>query len=121
MTRNHRIDYTEFSVSDMEASQRFYARAFGWCFTDYAPTYAGIRASAEDGQEMGGFVQVEDVPAGGGTLAVLYCEDLEATRQRVIDAGGEITQDIFSFPGGRRFEFQAPGGSRAAVWAEAGD
>lgn len=125
MTKIHRIDYIEFCVSDIAASKRFYAQVFGWEFTDYAPTYAGIRG--EDG-EIGGFAQVDaatppstpDTPpsGAGSTLAVLHCEALEEVRQKVLDAGGVITQDIFSFPGGRRFEFTAPGGSRAAVWSE---
>ena len=116
MSTPNEIDYVEFAVSDIAATKRFYGAVFGWQFTDYAPTYAGIHGG---GGEMGGFCETADAAAnaGGGTLAVIYTEDLEGALARVQDAGGTITQDIFSFPGGRRFEFAAPGGSRAAVWA----
>ncbi|MCR5873351.1 hypothetical protein LRS10_03570 [Phenylobacterium sp. J426] len=49
---------------------------------------------------------------------VLYAHDLEAMEARVKAAGGVITAPIFSFPGGRRFHFQDPGGNELAVWSE---
>ena len=33
-------------------------------------------------------------------------------------AGGTIVKDIFSFPGGRRFQFTDPDGYELAVWSE---
>jgi hypothetical protein len=32
--------------------------------------------------------------------------------------GGKVTRDIFDFPGGFRFHFQAPGSGEFAVWCE---
>lgn len=37
---------------------------------------------------------------------------------KVIAAGVNITVDIFSFPGGRRFHFADPDGNVLAVWSE---
>jgi predicted enzyme related to lactoylglutathione lyase len=37
---------------------------------------------------------------------------------RVLAAGGKITRDIFSFPGGQRFHFKEPGGNELAVWSD---
>jgi quercetin dioxygenase-like cupin family protein len=51
---------------------------------------------------------------------VLYATDLEQARSSVLAAGGTITREIFSFPGGRRFHFQDPGGNELAVWSESG-
>ena len=51
-------------------------------------------------------------------LVVFYHPRLEEVRQRVIDLGGKITADIFSFPGGRRFHFTEPSGNECAVWSE---
>ena len=34
---HHAIDYIEFTVTDMNKAQRFYAEAFSWKFTDYGP------------------------------------------------------------------------------------
>lgn len=113
--RHHRIDYIEFSVTDMAEAQRFYRAAFGWEFTDYGPEYAGIRRG--DG-EAGGFT-VADAVTGGGPLVILYSGALERTLGAVRDAGGTITKDIFGFPGGRRFHFRDPSGNELAVWSEA--
>ncbi len=112
---HHHIDYIEFAVSDMAESKRFYVAAFGWEFTDYGPEYAGIRKG--DG-EAGGFRLQADAPAGGGPLVILYSKDLEATLADVRGAGGQITTEPFSFPGGRRFHFTDPNGYELAVWSE---
>jgi predicted enzyme related to lactoylglutathione lyase len=111
---HHAIDYIEIPVNDMQAAQRFYGAAFGWEFTDYGPDYAGIRKGEG---EMGGLRRTDDVTPGG-PLVILYSEDLEATLDAVRNAGGTIVQEIFSFPGGRRFEFTDPAGHRLAVWSD---
>ena len=38
--------------------------------------------------------------------------------EKVKAAGGKIVKEIFSFPGGRRFQFQDPNGNELAVWSE---
>jgi len=111
---HHEVDYIEFSVTDMAQSQRFYAAAFDWQFNDYGPEYAGIRK--RQGGEVGG-LRVQSEVAAGGPLVILYSDDLEGTLARVQDAGGQITQEIFDFPGGRRFHFMDPSGNELAVWS----
>ncbi len=111
---HHGIDYIEFTVTDMQAAQAFYGKAFGWEFTDYGPDYAGIRKG--DG-EMGGFRS--DIPVKpGGVLVILYSKDLAASLEAVQAAGGAITTEPFEFPGGRRFHFADPSGNELAVWSE---
>ena len=112
---HHEIDYIEFSVTDMEKAKSFYRAAFDWQFTDYGPEYAGIQKSG--GGEAGGFRAVSDI-THGGPLVILYSNDLETTFGRVRDAGGQITQEIFSFPGGRRFHFTDPSENELAVWSD---
>ena len=111
---HHEIDYIEFGVIDMTQSQRFYATAFEWEFTDYGPEYAGIRK--RQGGEAGG-LRVQSEVAAGGPLVILYSDNLEQTLAKVRDAGGQITQEIFEFPGGRRFHFRDPSGNELAVWS----
>lgn len=111
---HHAIDYIEISVTDLEASKRFYADAFGWRFNDYGPGYAGI-AGRE--REMGGLAMADEVRAGG-PLVILFSQDLEATHEAVKAAGGRIVKEPFEFPGGRRFHFADPSGNELAVWAE---
>ena len=111
---HHTIDYIEINVNDMAAARRFYSEAFDWEFNDYGPEYSGIR---KPGGEAGGLRLVDSVQTGG-PLVILYSEDLEASLERVRDAGGRIVQEIFSFPGGRRFQFADPSGNELAVWGE---
>src|SRR5919107_85116 len=90
---DRRIDYIEFPVKSVPDAKRFYASAFGWSFEDYGPDYA----SFSDGRLSGGFQTSSQVKTGG-PLVVLYATDLEATEQRVTQAGGKIVRSIFSFP-----------------------
>jgi predicted enzyme related to lactoylglutathione lyase len=111
---HHAIDYIEISVTDLAAAQRFYAAAFGWRFNDYGPGYAGIQG---EGRELGGLRQVSEVRPGG-PLVILYSRDLDASVSQVRQAGGRVTKEPFTFPGGRRFHFVDPSGNELAVWSE---
>lgn len=110
--QDRRIDYVEFGAKDIAATKRFYAGVFGWKFTDYGPDYT----SFEDGRLSGGFTTM--AKAGGSPLVVLYAADLEGMLAAVKDAGAKITKEIFSFPGGRRFQFADPNGNELAVWSD---
>jgi hypothetical protein len=93
--------------------KKFYAAVFGWKFTDYGPGYSAF----EDGRLTGGFT-TESGPSGASPLVILYSAELEATKAKVAAAGGKISKDIFSFPGGRRFHFVGPCGNELAVWSD---
>ncbi len=110
---DRRMDYIEFPTADLAQSKRFYSEVFGWEFTDYGPSYA----SFHDGRLGGGFNADREVHAGG-PLVVLYATDLEGTKARVTESGGRIVQDVFEFPGGRRFHFTDPSGNELAVWSD---
>ncbi len=115
--KNLTIDYIEFPATNMAATKAFYTEAFGWDFTDYGPAYA---AFARDQAGIDGGFTLETGTQTPGLLAVLYANDLEATVELVKKAGGEITKEIFSFPGGRRFHFTDPSGNELAVWSDRG-
>ena len=106
------IDYVEFYAPDLEATQVFFARAFGWEFVEYGPDYRDIQ-----GAGTGGGIERGTHKA---PLIVLKSDNLNRDKQAVIAAGAEIIRDIFDFPGGKRFEFREPGGTAMAVWSEAG-
>jgi|SRR5579871_1221520 len=115
MNQHHRIDYFELPASDLEATKRFYAGAFDWKFTDYGPMYAGFTYPGAD-REAGGMSTDRDHTTA--PLAILYSADLEQSEETVRAAGGTITKPIFSFPGGRRFQFIDPSGNQLAVWSD---
>ncbi len=110
---DRRIDYIEFPATDIPKMKSFYGSVFGWDFTDFGPEYT----SFADGRLGGGFAKVETVKPGG-VLVVIYATDLEALEASVREQGGTIVKSIFSFPGGRRFEFTDPCGNELAVWSE---
>lgn len=116
MSTDQKIDYLELPARDFDAVQSFYEGAFGWSFTDYGPEYRAF----SDGTINGGFRKAEAASStrDGAALIVLYAEDLERTRDVVSRHGGKIVQEIFSFPGGRRFHFADPHGNELAVWSD---
>ena len=56
--------------------------------------------------------------AVNGALVVLYHKNLAKIKAAIIKYGGQITKDIFAFPGGSRFQFKDPSGNELAVWSE---
>ena len=113
---HHEINYIEISATNLAEAKTFYGEAFGWQFNEYGPEYIGIRRQLDDG-ECGGICYCDNI-VGGGPLVILYSIDLESTLASVTNAGGQITKEIFEFPGGRRFQFCDPSGNELAVWSE---
>ncbi|MCF6436889.1 VOC family protein [Pseudoalteromonas sp. MMG022] len=112
----HHINYVEFAAHDLAATEQFFNRTFGWLFEHYGPDYI---AFSDSGLE-GGFYRAElsASVASGSVLVVIYSNQLEQTLELVQQAGGSISKDIFSFPGGRRFHFIEPSGNELAVWSD---
>lgn len=106
-----KIDYVEFNSTQLEATESFFAQAFGWGFVEYGPDYRDIREAG-----LGGGIARSDAPAA--PLIVLKADDLEKALDTVRATGAEITKEIFDFPGGRRFEFREPGGTMMAIWSD---
>ena len=116
MSNHHKINYIEIPASAIEASKSFFNTVFDWQFVDYGPDYASFLNAGIDG----GFYR-SDLTAltnSGSVLVVLYSQNLESTLAKVQEAGGVIIKPIFSFPGGRRFQFLDPSGNEFAVWSE---
>ena len=111
-TGDARIDYVELpSLTAHELTRGFYARAFGWTFTDYGPDYSATTNGTVDVGLNGQAGEALSAP-----LPVIRVHDLEASFDAVSRAGGTIARAIFEFPGGRRFHFIDPSGSELAVW-----
>ena len=110
---HHAIDYVELSASHLAAARAFYSAAFGWTFNDYGPEYAGIQGSDPGWPEAGGLA----VNGPPNPLVILYSNDLDATAEAVVSAGGRIVNGPYDFPGGRRFHFTDPTGNELAVWS----
>ena len=115
-TTHHGICYVEFHASDLTRTKTFFEKVFGWVFTDYGPDYVAF----EDGMIAGGFARSEKKAslASGSALVVIFSTNLEKSLAQVVEHGGTITQEIFSYPGGRRFHFTEPSGNELSVCTE---
>jgi predicted enzyme related to lactoylglutathione lyase len=111
--KNDHINYVEFSAPDLEQVKTFYSAVFSWEFTDYGPDYVAFANSGLDG----GFERSDEAVVNGA-LVILYHRDLEAVVERIKQAGGSISKELFPFPGGRRFHFLDPAGNELGVWCE---
>lgn len=109
-----RINYVELPATDIAASRTFYGKAFGWTFTNFGPAYSASLGGAGGGDVDVG-LQGDAGEAPKAPLPVIAVDDLEAALEAVSSAGGRISRPIFSFPGGRRFEFADPSGNVIAV------
>ncbi|MFK5958154.1 MAG: VOC family protein [Lutibacter sp.] len=112
MKDNH-INYIELKSKDIEKTKDFFSNAFHWKFTDYGSTYVSF---SESGLK-GGFELTNDKIVNGA-LIVLYYKNLEEIKDSIVKFGGEISKDIFFFPGGHRFHFTDPSGNELAVWSD---
>ncbi|MFJ9783605.1 VOC family protein [Amycolatopsis sp. NPDC101161] len=105
------VDFVEFPSTSATASGEFFARAFGWQVTPYGPDYSDVRAA---GLTFG--FQADAAEQARAPLVTVRTDDLAAARTAIEAAGGEVTKEPFTFPGGRRFHFREPGGSELALW-----
>ncbi|HEY1255074.1 MAG TPA: VOC family protein [Terracidiphilus sp.] len=115
---HHKINYIEFTTSNIEGAKKFYSTVFGWSFKDWGPDY--IDCKAESAGIAIGFAKGATVAEKPNTapLAVLYSADLKATEEAVVTAGGSIVVPTFEFPGGRRFHFSDGLGNVMGIWSE---
>lgn len=113
MKTNNHINYIEFKAKSLKKIKIFYSKCFGWKFTDYGETYTAFSDCGIEGGFESSFDKVVN-----GVLVVLYNEKLTPCKENIIAAGGTISKDIFSFPGGQRFHFLDPAGNELAVWSD---
>ena len=102
-------NYIEMKAANLSASKTFYNEALGFTFTDYGPDYACV----ETGPTYIG-IAAGDTPAA--PMPTFESDDLEVSLCAVQKTGATIVQDIFAFPGGKRFECLDPSGNRIAIY-----
>ena len=117
MSQTAKINYLELPAKDLTTTKTFFTTVFDWQFTDYGPEYCAFNESA--GLAGGFYLSAQNARVeSGSVLVVFYSDDLLDTQTKVEQAGGQINQAVFAFPGGRRFHFLDPNGNEFAVWSE---
>ena len=116
MNVHEKINYVEFPAKDIQATKKFFNKVFGWSFTDYGPDYTAFENEGLDGGFF--YSELSSSTMNGSALIVFFSQTLEETQVKITQAGGTIIQDIFTFPGGRRFHFTDPNGNEFAVWSD---
>lgn len=114
--RENRVDYVEFPTASNglhAATKRFYGDVFGWTYQAWGDDYSDTKDGGITSGIKGSREHQTSKP-----LVILFSSNLEAVRERVIKAGGRISRDIFSFPGGRRFHYLDPSGNELGVWSD---
>ncbi|MBT8434405.1 MAG: VOC family protein [Gammaproteobacteria bacterium] len=116
MNQHEKLNYVEFPARDLAATKTFFTKVFAWGFEDFGPDYCAFAGQGLDG----GFYRSElySSTLNGAALLVFFSDDLEATQEKVKQAGGLVEKPIFDFPGGRRFHFSEPSGNEFAVWSD---
>lgn len=114
MRQENRIDYVEIPVTDVKKARAFFEAMFSWEFQEWGDEYL----SFSDGRLDGGIRLSPEPAPPNSVLLVFYSDNLERDVERVKELGGTISQDIFPFPGGRRFHFIDPVGTEFAIWSE---
>lgn len=116
MPHHHSLHYLEFPSHDLNATTAFFSQVFEWSFTPYGEEYVAFEA----GDREGGIYYYDKVfsTQSGAPLVVFYSNNLSVSQQQIEEAGGVICKDTFSFPGGARFHFVAPGSGEFAIWSE---
>ena len=104
MIKVARINFVELPAKDVSAARAFYQKLFACSCTMTGDVDLGLQGDPSE--------------APSAPLPVVVVDDLEAAQTAVLSAGGAVTKGIFSFPGGRRFQFTDPNGLELAIMQE---
>jgi len=111
----------EIHASDMDRAERFYTEVFGWTAqrTEVGERDYRLLVTGPDGTPgiNGALLERrDDAPPGGDAANAFVCttavEDLDETRQRITERGGEQVVGVREVPGvGRLAYFRDPEGN----------
>jgi len=112
-----RLTHFAINTDDVEATQAFYESVFGWQFQDYGPPGFVQIIDETTHAPMGAIQQrrqLLDAEPTRGFECTFGVDDVEATRARIVAAGGRILMDKFTISNvGHLIAFQDPGGNPA--------
>ena len=80
--------------------------------------HIGLKLQTSNSGGVEGGFEISKDEIVNGVLVILYHKNLNLVKDKIIETGGEISLDTFSFPGGKRFHFKDPSGNELAIWSE---
>ncbi len=110
-----RMSWWEIPVPDLDEAMRFYGAALGWAFQPFGDEYFVVLAP--DGTMIGGIFKVPAEQLGNGVNIVFETDDLEASLERVVAAGGTVTASRAEIGGDMGWwgSFADPAGTRIGL------
>lgn len=115
------VVWTEIRVTDLEKATAFYADVLQNKMTitsDMGPQPMAVFSYAGDPGISGHLIQGTPAPAGSGNIVHLNVPDsLEATRVRLIAAGGTVQSPDIEIPPGSYFYATDPDGNTIGLFA----
>jgi uncharacterized protein len=112
-----RLTHFAINTDDVDATRTFYATVFDWQFQDYGPP-GFVQVLDESGISPMGAIQrrrqLLDSEPTRGFECTFEVDDVDATRERVVAAGGRVLMEKFTISKvGHLIAFQDPGGNPA--------
>ena len=103
---NDRIDYIEFSATDIPATKAFYSSVFGWKFTDWGGPFTYLLATTGDKTDIGIDGAIMDrTEHGQGVINTISVDKWESGADAVKKAGGQVLMEKTSVPGQGYFAY----------------
>lgn len=97
--------WNELSVRDPEVAKAFYGKLFGWTFSEEEMPTGTYHTISNNGRMNGGMIKMTeewgDIPPHW--MVYLSVADIDATVEKIKEAGGKIEMDITEAPNTGRF------------------
>lgn len=111
-----KICYLEIPADDVEVAAAFYRRVFGWQIRrrgDGAPAFDDVH-----GYVSGAWVTGRPPAATPGVLVYVWRDSVADTLTTLVEAGGEVVQEIGADPGEITARFRDPYGNVLGLYQE---
>ena len=111
----HPFGHVEIPTTDVKKAKRFYAKVFGWRFSDHPEIKYTILHTGS--HPNGGLELVRKMPKKGQVNVYIEVEDIEKTLNVIKKAKGKVVQKKTAVPGmGWSAKFKSPDGCVLCLW-----
>lgn len=117
--RHGGISYLHVPALDVRRSARFYGEALGWTISN--PDTDRPSFADGGGYVIGAFVTDQQPSRKPGLLPYVYVDDLDATIDLVVAAGGEIVEPAYPEGNLQVATFRDPAGNVLGLWSRPAD